>query len=303
MTEPTVRVAQSLRDALRVLSRELPTDLTSVDDIREYRRVGAARATDGQEVCRRWGVAQREFAVDGASVTSFVGANARFARARVVFLHGGGLIAGSRFDGVDVVVRHAAELGLEVWTVEYPLAPEASFDRMIAIAVASVEAATADGTPVLLAGQSAGGAVAAATGLACRDRGLAFHGLMLICPMLSRRPNAAKRQFVDDPSWSARSNDTAWSAALEGSDAIPPGERVNLGGLPPTYLDCGSAELFRDDVVDFATRLWVHGISAELHVWSGAFHGSDGVAEQAAASVESHKTRREWLRRWIGEDL
>jgi acetyl esterase/lipase len=284
------------------MSERLPTDVTTSDDIAAYRRAGEATRLNAEEIAARFGLSSRELEIDGTPVTA-LRASASETSGRVVFLHGGGLIAGTRTDGLDVVARHAADLVLEVWSVEYPLAPEHSFDDMVAAALRVLSAAGADATRVLIAGQSAGGAVAAASALASRQTGVRIDGQLLICPMLSRRPTASKRQHADDPSWSARSNATGWDVALAGSRMLPPGERDDLSGLPPTYLDSGSAELFRDDIVAFASALWVHGVSTELHVWSGGFHSFDGVVETAIVSVEAHRARREWIRRWLHGEL
>lgn len=99
------------------------------------------------------------------------------------------------------------------------------------------------------------------------------------------------------------SNRGCWSAALTGSDSVPPGERDDFAGLAPTFLDVGSAELFRDSVVAFAGSLWAGGVSAELHVWSGGFHASDCVVEDAIVSQEAHRARARWLRRLIDGGL
>nr|WP_241740071.1 MULTISPECIES: alpha/beta hydrolase fold domain-containing protein [Microbacterium] len=125
----------------------------------------------------------------------------------------------------------------------------------------------------------------------------------MICPMLSRADAPSMRQFARDHSWSAQSNDTGWMSALGPTDDLPPGERSDLAGLPPTYLDAGSAELFRDAIVSFASSLWAKGCRAELHVWSGGFHASDCVDETPIVSAEAHRARREWMRRWLAGDL
>lgn len=285
-------VADPLRAGLAEIARIVPTDVTTEDDVIAYHRVAAERGTNAAAVATRRGL----IAADPAEwITSF--SAARAPATRVVFLHGGGLIAGNRFDGVDVLARHAEELGLDVWTVEYPLAPRANFDEMVAHAVRAVELAAAGGLPVALAGQSAGGGVAAAAALACRERGIPVAGVMLLCPMLADSATVSSHQFTADPSWSARSNATAWALALEGAVVQPPGLRKDLAGLPPVYLDTGSAEIFRDSITVFASALWESGVSAELHVWSGGFHGFDSVVEGAIVSKESHRARREWLRR------
>lgn len=65
-------------------------------------------------------------------------------------------------------------------------------------------------------------------------------------------------------------------------------------GLPATYVDTGSAEVFRDEDIDYATRTWTAGGQAELHVWSGGFHGFDALYPQARISATARRTRTDW---------
>ncbi|SJN20800.1 Esterase/lipase [Microbacterium esteraromaticum] len=295
-SRPTV--APSLRPGLEELAETVPTDVASMSDVAEYRRVAAERGTTPDAVALshdlRWSDPAQGVTVFRSSAVPAI---------RVVFLHGGGLIAGNRFDGVDVLARHCASAQLEVWTCEYPLAPEANLDEMVDNVLRVVAEAKRDGLPVVLAGQSAGGGVAAAAALECRDHGLDLAGLMLVCPMLDDADTVSARQFEGDPSWSLLSNTTAWAMALVGAVGTAPGRREDLTGLPPIYLDTGSAEVFRDSITAFATSLWSCGNSAELHVWSGGFHGFDSVVEDAVVSKESHRARREWLRRLRDGDV
>lgn len=269
-----------------------------------YRTLSAERGTTAAAHAAAYGLTSREMRAGRSAVTVFAPDDLDVPAARVVFLHGGGLIAGTRFDGVETVLRHASPLGLEVWSVEYPLAPEAPFDDIVDAAAGAVRAAASDDIRVLLAGQSAGGGVAAATALALRSGDAQPDGLMLICPMLSARETCSAVQCADDPSWSAQSNETAWRVAL-GADPRrrPPGDEEDLRGLPPTFLDAGAVEVFRDQIISFASRLWAAGCAAELHVWSGAFHASDGVVADAPVSVEAHDARGRWLQRWLDRDL
>ncbi|MET0931179.1 MAG: alpha/beta hydrolase, partial [Aeromicrobium sp.] len=62
----------------------------------------------------------------------------------------------------------------------------------------------------------------------------------------------------------------------------------------------GSSETFRDEAVDYASRLWASGGVAELHVWPGGYHGYDSFAPQAAISQETARTRAAWLQRLLG---
>ncbi len=186
---PVVRLhpgaAAVLRSGLNGLATALPTDLRTHADIEAYRRSGASRRTTVEEVANRLGLIREERTSSACSVTIFRPVH-RDPRAHVVFLHGSGFIAGNRFDGVDVVARHAEPAGADVWTVEYPLAPEHELDEMIDAVLAIVVDCGADGLPTVLAGQSGGGGLAAACAFAARGRGVRLAGQLLTCPMLDR---------------------------------------------------------------------------------------------------------------------
>lgn len=292
-------VAAPLQAGLREIAEALPAELRTASDMRAYRDIAAARGTTGDAVAAKLGLEQRTI---GPHVTAFRAPGAD-PRLRVLFLHGGGLIAGNRFDGVDVIARFATELALDVWTADYPLVPDARHDAILSHLLPIVRAAVEDGLPLVIAGQSAGGGLAASLALLSREHGIPLAGHLLVCPMLDARNTVSAAQFDDDPSWTRTSNRSCWAAALEGSGSVAPGRRDDLHDLAPTFLDVGSAEVFRDSVVRFAGSLWEAGNSTELHVWSGGFHASDCVVEDAVVSQQAHHARREWLRRLIDGGL
>ena len=78
---------------------------------------------------------------------------------------------------------------------------------------------------------------------------------------------------------------------------VSPALADDLSGLPTTYIDAGTAEVFRDEDVDYATRIWAAGGQAELHVWAGGFHGFDALFPQARVSAAARRTRTDWLAR------
>lgn len=82
-------------------------------------------------------------------------------------------------------------------------------------------------------------------------------------------------------------------------DLAAPGRARDLHGLPPAYIDCGTAEVFRDEDVAFATRIWAAGGTAELHLCSGGFHGFDGLVPESPLSQASVATRTAWVDRLL----
>ncbi|GAA0921819.1 alpha/beta hydrolase [Pseudonocardia zijingensis] len=234
----------------------------------------------------------------------------------VYHTHGGGLIMGNNRFGVDLVLEWARELGLIVVSVGYRLAPEHPFPAGLDDAHAGLRwvhehagEIGGDARRIVLAGGSAGGTLAAALAQLTRDRGdVEVLGQLLMYPMLDdRNDSVSVRQMAGIGVWDGISNATGWSAWLAGRPgadapryAVPARER-DLAGLPPAFLDVGSAETFRDEVVEYAGRIWAAGGEAELHVWPGAFHGFDFLAPQAELSQRARQARLHWLRRLLGE--
>jgi len=233
----------------------------------------------------------------------------------IVHLHGGGMVAGSVYDDVVFTVGLAAQAGCAVASVEYRLAPEDPYpaalqDSYGALVWLAENAAVLGLDPgrVVIEGVSAGGGLAAATALLARDRGgPSLAGQMLIFPMLDDRNDSASAvQMAGYGAWDRSANATAWGAYLAdlaGSAEVPiyaaPGRASDLSGLPPTFIDVGSAETFRDEAIAYAGLIWLCGGEAELHVWPGGIHGFDFLAPGAAVSRDAREARLRWLARLL----
>ncbi|WP_354644258.1 alpha/beta hydrolase [Kitasatospora camelliae] len=233
------------------------------------------------------------------------------------YLHGGGLITGNARSALPRLLQDwAPPLGLAVVSAEYRLAPRARYlepvEDCYAGLVATAERAGGlglDADRILLGGKSAGAGLAAALALLTRDRGgPAPIGQLLLSPMLDDRgATFSAHQMAGHDLWDRTSNTTAWQALLGdryGAADLSPyaaaARATDLSALPPAYLDVGSAETFRDEVVAYADAIWRAGGEAELHVWPGAFHGFDTFVPGAALSREAHEARTRWLRRILG---
>ncbi|MEV7614223.1 alpha/beta hydrolase fold domain-containing protein [Streptomyces sp. NPDC089799] len=234
------------------------------------------------------------------------------------FLHGGGLVMGNAASALPQLLREwALPLGLAVLSVEYRLAPGTRYpgpleDCYAGLVWAAGEADALGIAPdrIVIAGRSAGGGLAAALALLTRDRGGPVPlGQLLLCPMLDDRGGTfSSRQMAGVDVWDRTSNATGWRAALGdlyGAADLPayaaPARAKDLSGLPPAYIDVGSAETFRDEDVAYADALWRAGVPAELHVWPGAFHGFDGLVPGAAVSRDAREARIRWLRRLLAQ--
>ncbi|MFG3046697.1 alpha/beta hydrolase [Streptomyces sp. NPDC048202] len=231
------------------------------------------------------------------------------------YTHGGGMVVGNNRTGVELPLTWARELGAIVVSVEYRLAPEHPHpapveDVYAGLLWTAAHAGELGGDPerIVTAGTSAGGALTAALGLLLRDReGPRPLGQMLLCAMLDdRNDTPSTHQMAGIGVFDRTANETGWTALLGerrgGPDVSPyaaPARAEDLTGLPPTFMDTGSADTLRDEVVAFASRIWQCGGDAELHVWPGGFHSFTGFAPGAALSRSARVTQVDWLRRLL----
>ncbi|MEU9399655.1 alpha/beta hydrolase [Streptomyces sp. NPDC048242] len=233
------------------------------------------------------------------------------------YTHGGGMVIGNNRVGVELPLTWARELDAIVVSVEYRLAPEhphpAPVEDVRAGLLWTVEHAEefgGDPERIVTVGTSAGGALTAALGLLLRDRGGPRPlGQMLLCAMLDdRNDTPSTHQMAGIGVFDRTANETGWTALLgerrSGPDVSPyaaPARAEDLTGLPPTFMDVGSADTLRDEVVAFASRIWQSGGVAELHVWPGGFHSFIGFAPEATLSRSARVVQVDWLRRLLAE--
>ncbi|MEV6508080.1 alpha/beta hydrolase [Streptomyces sp. NPDC051642] len=267
-------------------------------------------------------VDRREVSVpaeDGAQISLSVFSPANTDRSTaapcVYWIHGGGMVMGDRFSQIDIPLEWLDEFGAVVVSVDYRLAPEVTGTTLVddcyqglLWTVAHSEELGIDPTRIIVAGASAGGGLAAGLTLLARDLGApAIAAQVLICPMLDHRnTTTSSRQYSGVPGvWTGEMNEFGWRAVLgdladgEVPAYVSPARAEDLSGLPTTYIDAGSAEVFRDEDTDYATRIWAAGGQAELHVWAGGFHGFDALYPQAGISATARRTRNDWLSRTL----
>jgi acetyl esterase/lipase len=229
------------------------------------------------------------------------------------WLHGGGLVFGDQFFGLSFALNVVERCNVICVSVDYGLAPENPYPVPVEDCYAGVkwisehaEELAIDPTQIMIAGTSAGAGLAAGTALLCRDRkGPELFAMCLKSPMLDDRDlTLSRRQYAHNDTWNQQQNSFGWDSYLGKQSRGPdvsiyaaPGRAEDLAGLPQTFVDAGSAEIFRDDAIAFASKLWASGVQAELHIWPGVFHGSEGVAPQAKLTKMAVHTRMAWIER------
>ncbi|MFJ6616589.1 alpha/beta hydrolase [Kitasatospora sp. NPDC091335] len=235
----------------------------------------------------------------------------------MLWFHGGGQVLGFAAQDDPWLKRLSSRLGCAVAAVDYRLAPEtpspgAAEDGFAAYRWLGREAGVLglDGARIGIAGQSGGGGIAAATALLVRDRGGAaplFQSLTY--PMLDdRNLTASSHEITDIGIWDRSTNILAWQTILgdrAGTDEVSPysapSRADDLGSLPPTFIAVGELDCFRDEDLDYATRLRAHGVPVEMHLYPGAYHAFDLFAPESQLAATFQQTWFSYLARKFGD--
>lgn len=260
---------------------------------------------------------ERSLPVDGAEIPVSVFHRAERAGVGpgILYLHGGGMVFGNRFGGVQAYLPLIESHDAVIVAAGYRLAPEHPDPIPVEDCYAALrwmadhaEELGIDPERLVVAGQSAGAGLAAGVTLLARERGgPALRAQVLVSPMLDDRDATVSTQQIDGIGvWDRQSNRMGWAALLgdrcggpDVSTAAAPARASDLSGLPPAYISVGSAEVFRDEAVAYASRLWASGGVAELHVWPGGFHGFENFAPQSTLAVAAAAARDGWVRRML----
>ncbi len=222
-------------------------------------------------------------------------------RPAVLHIHGGGFIVGRMDDTIPASQRLSEEMDCVVVEVDYRLSPETRFPGPLEDCHAALvwlhaiaDALGVDRSRIAIMGESAGGGLAAMLAIAARDRrSVPLCCQILIYPMLDDRTGSTRRapSFIGTIGWNEAGNVVGWSSLLgqpAGRRTVPagavPARVADLAGLPPTFIGVGSIDLFVEENIAYAQRLIQAGVSTELLVTPGAFHGFDFVVPEATVS-------------------
>ena len=202
----------------------------------------------------------------------------------VAYLHGGGWMMGT-LESYDTPLRALANAsGALVASIDYRLSPEHRFPAAVDDTLAGIRWLAAhagelggDGSRLAVAGDSAGGNLAAVAALRLRDE-LPLRAQALIYPITdSALDTPSYRDFAEGHGLSAASMRRFWDLYLDGADGRHPDasplRAQDLTGLAPAYVLTAEEDVLRDEAEAYAAALREAGVPTELVRWPGTIHG------------------------------
>jgi acetyl esterase/lipase len=213
----------------------------------------------------------------------------------ILYFHGGGYRMGSARAWRSFGSHLAAQAGADVYLVDYRLAPEHPFPAAVDDACAAYAALSTRNasTRIVVAGDSAGGGLAAALVLAAADAG---HeppaGAVALSPWadLRNRAGSYTTRAEADQLFSKDSADQAAGLYLDGGSADHPHASPVLGEWPsatPLLVQVGDAEVLLDDAAELAAAASRNGAAVEHRVFGGMPHVFQIGYPATAESVEA----------------
>jgi acetyl esterase len=295
LRDPDTMTPQSARDALRALAASRaavpPPPVESVGDIQVKGAAGP--------------LAARVYRVSHKTSPT------------VVFFHGGGWVAGDLETHDRQARLLAIETGAVVVSVDYRRPPETRFpgafeDGFAAACdvIARIAEFGGDASRVGVAGDSAGGNLAAATAIACRDAGIDLAAQLLVYPVTDvaggfadAKENARFASRAENAEGYFLTRATMqWFAAhylgdpAQGTDwRVSPLRAKSHAGLAPAVVCTAWFDPLRDEGKAYADALRAAGVTTKYHHGAGLIHGYFGLGEASqTARLEAQRARADF---------
>ena len=235
----------------------------------------------------------------------------------VVFFHGGGWVAGD-LETHDRQARWLAiETGAVVVSVDYRRPPEVRFPGAFEDAFAALRDVVdriaefgGDAARVGVAGDSAGGNLAATTALAARDAGIKLAAQFLAYPVTDVLGNFADQaENARFPSRAENAEGYFLSRAVmewfcghylddkaHGTDwRVSPLRANNLAGVAPAVVTTAWFDPLRDEGKAYADALAKAGVVVKYHPGEGLIHGYFGLVDASdTARAEAQRARADF---------
>ncbi|WP_375689883.1 alpha/beta hydrolase fold domain-containing protein [Pseudooceanicola sp. LIPI14-2-Ac024] len=228
----------------------------------------------------------------------------------LIYMHGGAWMQGSPETHWDITARIAGWNRQTVISVDYALAPEhpfpAAYLQVLAVAKwahAQADTLGIDPKRIAIGGDSAGGNLAAAVAVTCRDEGVPLYAQLLIYPACDfdrSRPSYAENAEGPLLKVAGMAATNALYCAdvdqLRTDPRIAPLAADSHAGLPPTYVAVAKYDPLRDSGLAYVEKLQADGVPVTSHGGDGLIHGYLRAMEYCADSEDRLREMCAWLK-------
>ncbi len=222
-----------------------------------------------------------------------------------VYFHGGGWVIGDLVQPDATCRRLTGQSQCRIISVDYRMAPEFPYPHPVNDCWAAVVwAASEYPGPLLVAGESAGGNLAAACAIRARDAGgPALAGQLLAYPVTDHDFETESYTQIGDRYWLLSTADMRWFWDLycpEGVDRntpeISPLHLESTRGLSPAMIVLGEYDPLRSEGLAYAMRMAEGGVPVEMRCDSAMVHGYLAAAAAIPVAAEALAAAACWMR-------
>jgi len=196
-------------------------------------------------------------------------------QALVIYIHGGGFVVGGLDSHNDICAGICNDTGFDVVAVDYRLAPEHKHPAALEdCLLVTRHLQQESGLPIVLAGDSAGGWLAAMVGLAHPDD---IAGQVLIYPMLGGALNQGSYlDYAEAPLLSTAQVAMYWETYFDcplDQTALTPPMALNISSSPKTAMIAAGCDPLMSDTPQYADKLRQVGVAVDVVIEDGLPHG------------------------------
>lgn len=234
-------------------------------------------------------------------------------RPAILYCHGGGFMFPLQPMMITNSKVYSEETGARVFLPDYRYAPDYPFPtpfedcyETYLYMLNHADELHIDPNKIIIYGDSAGGALAAAVCQKARDEGVQPPAAqMLIYPVTDNAQNTKSLDEYAYGSWSKTANEQMWNIYLANGDNgelqyAAPNQAKDFSNLPQAYVEPAGMDSLRDEGIAYADNMKAAGVDVTMKVTEGAYHGFDSNTD-SALTQQIMENRVQYMKTVFGE--
>lgn len=232
----------------------------------------------------------------------------------LVYYHGGGFFFGGAGYHYKLCKKYALDLNIKVIFVQYRLAPKNPFPipvmdcyNALLWTYNNADMLNINKNKIAVAGDSAGGSLAAGVCLMSRDNNTYIpYFQLLIYPVTDiKMETESNKKFTDTPIWNSKLSIKMWNGYVTDRNVenicyASPIDALDFTNLPQAYIETAEYDCLHDEGINYANILLQNNINVEINETIGTMHGYDTVLK-AKTTINAINKRIEYMNRKFKE--